>query len=88
MEPIKFKFDHELAAQLRAGLEQSTRDAREAGYREITEWMLRVAVKLVLWIVALCTDLLDRVGSVIAEAGWRPVLASAMTLQPPLQLGG
>ena len=56
MEPIKFKFDHELAAQLRAGLEKSTRDAGIASYRETTEWMLRVAVKfvlrLILWVAA------------------------------------
>ena len=51
MERIKFKFDHELAAQLRAGLEKSTRDAATEEYRKTTEWMLRAAAKLVLRII-------------------------------------
>ena len=51
MERLKFEFDHELAAQLRAGLEKSTRDAATEEYRKTTEWMLRAAAKLVLRIV-------------------------------------
>ncbi len=52
MERLKFKFDHELAAQLRAGLEKSAQDAATEEYRKTTEWMLRAAAKLVLRIVA------------------------------------
>ena len=51
MERLKFEFDHELAAQLRAGLEKSTRDAATEEYRKTTEWMLRAAAKLVLRII-------------------------------------
>jgi F0F1-type ATP synthase assembly protein I len=49
MEKLKFEFDHELAAKLRANHEAS--EAATADYHRTTEWMLRVAAKLLLKIV-------------------------------------
>ena len=49
MERLKFGFDHELAAKLRANHEPS--EAATAEYHRTTEWMLRVAAKLFLKIV-------------------------------------
>lgn len=48
MEKLRFEFDHELAAQRRANHESSANDAATAEYHRTTEWMLRVAARLLL----------------------------------------
>jgi preprotein translocase subunit Sec61beta len=48
MEKLKFEFDRELAAQRQANHESSARDAATAEYHRTTEWMLRVAARLLL----------------------------------------